>query len=161
MFAGRLTDRPIRLQIYDKFSNDPDFKLVDHAITSQEYRTLHQETKFCLCPHGAHAWSPRISEAVWYGCVPVILADYIDLPFSSIVPWSEMAVIIPERRVGELRDILVGIVEQTPERFKRMQELCWKNRKHLIWNNPSQPGDAFDIVMHELWKRRHFTRPSL
>lgn len=36
-----------------------------------------------------------------------------------------------------------------------MQYLGHEARKHLEWNNPPVPYDAFYMTLLELWERRH------
>ena len=38
-------------------------------------------------------------DALWFGCVPVIIADHYILPLSSLVDWSKIAIIINENQV--------------------------------------------------------------
>ncbi len=39
-------------------------------------------------------------DAVWFGCIPVIIADHYILPLSSIINWSTVAVTVKESQVG-------------------------------------------------------------
>ena len=56
-------------------------------------------TKFCLCPRGNKAWSPRLMDAVWFGCIPVVIADHYVLPLGSLVDWESIAVTVAEKQV--------------------------------------------------------------
>ena len=40
--------------------------------------------RFCLAPRGRAAWSVRFFEALWAGCVPVLLSDYYEVPFEAL-----------------------------------------------------------------------------
>ena len=39
-------------------------------------------------------------DALWFGCVPVLLADHYVPPLPSLVNWDELAITVPEREVG-------------------------------------------------------------
>ena len=56
-------------------------------------------TKFCLCPRGNKAWSPRLMDAVWFGCIPVVIADHYVLPLGDLVDWESIAVTVAEKQV--------------------------------------------------------------
>ena len=45
------------------------------------------------------AWSPRVMDAVWFGCIPVFLADHYHPPLHGLVDWDQLAVSVPEREV--------------------------------------------------------------
>ncbi len=38
-------------------------------------------------------------DAIWFGCVPVIIADYYILPLASIIDWNSVAIIVQESQV--------------------------------------------------------------
>jgi hypothetical protein len=55
--------------------------------------------------------SPRIVEAIYYECVPVIIADNFVLPFDDALNWSTFSVAVPERDIPKLKEILLAIPE--------------------------------------------------
>ena len=54
------------------------------------------QSVFCLVPRGQAAWSPRLDEAVYAGCIPVIIADGYDPPFSAVLNYSLFSVRVNE-----------------------------------------------------------------
>lgn len=68
-----------------------------------------KNSRFCLCPMGYEVNSPRIVEALYYECVPVIIADNFVLPLSDVLDWSAFAVVVAEKDVPDLKKILQGI----------------------------------------------------
>lgn len=147
--------RGIRPKIYEAFGDDPDFKLVRGYISDADYMTALKTSKFCLCPRGNKAWSPRLMDALWFGCVPVIVADHYVPPLQDLVAWGSIAVSVPERQVSSLKRILLSIPEQ---RTREMQLNIQKIYHHLTWNDPPQSFDAFHSVLYQLWQRRHVSR---
>jgi hypothetical protein len=83
--------------------NDPDVDIAftGHVSTSGYMKDL-SSSKFCLHMKGTRVVSPRLIEGIWFGCVPVILADNYDLPLSHILDWSKFAIIIPEADAAQL-----------------------------------------------------------
>ena len=65
-----------------------------------------------------------------HGCVPVIIADNIRLPFSEIVDWSSFSVKVREVDVrnGLLKKILRGITVESI----RFKQKALQNVKHLM-----------------------------
>lgn len=53
------------------------------------------EAVFCLAPRGLAAWSPRFDEALHAGCIPVLIADNYEPPFSRVLNYSSFSVILP------------------------------------------------------------------
>jgi hypothetical protein len=96
---------------------------------------------FCLCPLGWAPWSPRLVESVALGCVPVIIADGIRLPFSSAVNWADISLTVAEKDVGKLDKILQRVAATN---LTVIQKNLWdpKTRRALLFNNEIQQGDA-------------------
>ena len=75
-------------------------RVMQNVITCYFYvfRAL-KTTKFCLCPRGNKAWSPRLMDALWFGCIPVVIADHYVLPLGYLVDWESIAVTVAEKQV--------------------------------------------------------------
>lgn len=41
-------------------------------------------------------------DAVWFGCIPVFIADHYLLPLYDIIPWDTISVAVPESQVRPL-----------------------------------------------------------
>lgn len=48
-------------------------------------------------------------ESLWFGCVPVIIADHYVLPLDTFIDWKEAAVFVPESDIVKLLGILRGV----------------------------------------------------
>lgn len=55
--------------------------------------------KFCLCARGNKAWSPRLMDAIWFGCIPVLIADHYIPPLTDLLDWENISVVVPENQV--------------------------------------------------------------
>lgn len=88
-------------------------------------------------------------EAVIFGCIPVIIADDIVLPFAGLIPWNELGVFVEERDVPKLDAILTSI--PTSVILKKQMLLADSAiKKALLFPTPSQAGDAFHQVLNAL-----------
>lgn len=145
--SGRFYSKKVRTVILQKYGNDRRFYLKRHRFTGYQSEIL--RSTFCLCPLGWAPWSPRLVESVVLGCVPVIIADGINLPFSSAVPWSEISVTVAEKDVGKLGSILEKVAETN---LSTIQQKLWDPRitRALLFHDRTVEGDATWQVLHAL-----------
>ena len=126
------------------------------------YQSEIARSVFCLCPLGWAPWSPRIVESVALGCVPVIIADGIRLPFPSAVRWSEISVTVAEKDVGKLARILQRVAATN---LSDIQRNLWdpKTKQALLFNEKIQEGDATWQVLISLSEKlgRSYRRSSM
>ncbi|ESW22141.1 hypothetical protein PHAVU_005G130800 [Phaseolus vulgaris] len=145
--SGRFYSKRVRTQIWRKFNGDRRFYLQRHRFSG--YQLEIARSVFCLCPLGWAPWSPRLVESVALGCVPVIIADGIRLPFSSTVSWSEISLTVAERDVTKLGKILERVAATN---LSDIQRNLWdpRTRRALLFNNVMEHGDATWQVMVSL-----------
>jgi hypothetical protein len=136
-------------QYFDSVLRDkePDFQ-IQMGARSHTYEKDITGSKFCLCPEGWHAWTPRPYEAVLLGCVPVIVSDRIDLALTDIIDWSRVVVHIPIARTHDIPRILRGISDEAIweklEAGRRIWPLISHHRK---WGGVAQEAmlDALSL----------------
>lgn len=145
--SGRYYSKRVRTAILRKYGNDRRFYLRRHRFAG--YQSEIARSNFCLCPLGWAPWSPRLVESVALGCVPVIIADGIRLPFPSAVPWAEISLTVAEADVGKLGDILAHVAATN---LTTIQRKLWdpEVRKALLYYDSMQEGDATWQVMEAL-----------
>ena len=137
--------------IWENFKNDTLFDISsDHPATYYEDM---QRSIFCLCPLGWAPWSPRIVESVTFGCIPVIIADDIVLPFKDVIPWADIAVFVAEKDVTMIGNILKDIpMEEVTKKQRLLQDRTIKEA--LLFPRLSRGvGDAFHQVMNALARK--------
>ncbi|CAL1377461.1 unnamed protein product [Linum trigynum] len=157
-WAGHRNSR-IRVILARVWENDTELDISNNRISRATGHLVYQKrfykTKFCICPGGSQVNSARITDSIHYGCVPVILSNYYDLPFNDIIDWNKFAVVLKERDVYQLKQILKDIPH---EKFLELNKNVAKVQKHFQWNSPPVKYDAFHMVMYDLWLRRHVIR---
>ncbi|CAK7355310.1 unnamed protein product [Dovyalis caffra] len=150
------------LQNFYKGVPEFDFHFIDKmkkANVLDDYQNELYGNKFCICPRGKNqVGGVCLTESITFGCVPVILSDYYDLPFNDILDWNNFSVIIKEDNVPSLEKILEGIPE---DKYKKMLQNVLQVRKHFNWNSPPVKYGAFHMVMYELWLRRHTIKSAV
>ncbi|CAA7394749.1 unnamed protein product [Spirodela intermedia] len=148
-FAGAMNSR-VRQQLLVSWVNDSEI-FVNRGRLPTPYSEALLSSKFCLHAKGFEVNTARIGDAVFYGCVPVVLADQYELPFSDILDWRRFAVVVATVDIPLLKEILHGI---SPEEYEALHGNLLKVRKHFQWHLPARDYDVFHMVMYELWRRR-------
>ncbi|KAI8536441.1 hypothetical protein RHMOL_Rhmol10G0257400 [Rhododendron molle] len=154
-WAGHRNSK-IRVILARVWENDTELDItndrIDKAAGPLIYENKFYRTKFCICPGGSQVNSARITDSIHYGCIPVILSNYYDLPFNDILDWRKFSVILEENDVYRLKQILKDISDSE---FVALHENLVKVQKHFQLNSPPVKYDAFHMVMYDLWLRHH------
>ncbi|XP_062191383.1 probable glycosyltransferase At3g07620 isoform X2 [Phragmites australis] len=154
-FAGQMHGRvrPALLKYWG--GKDPDMRIysrLPQRITRRRNYVQHMKSsKYCICPMGYEVNSPRIVEAIYYECVPVIIADNFVLPFDNALNWSAFSVVVSERDVPKLKEILLAIPET---RYITMQSNVKRVQKHFLWHANPVKYDIFHMILHSIWFSR-------
>ncbi|WZZ50525.1 hypothetical protein YC2023_050632 [Brassica napus] len=150
--SGRFYSKRVRTEIWRSYGSDPRFYLQRQRFAG--YQSEIARSVFCLCPLGWAPWSPRLVESVALGCVPIIIADGIRLPFPSAVRWPDISLTVAERDVGKLGEILEHVAETNLSVIQKNLEDPSVKRA-LLFNVPPQEGDATWQVLEALSKKLH------
>ncbi|KAK6161865.1 hypothetical protein DH2020_001706 [Rehmannia glutinosa] len=121
-FAGRMHGslRPVLLNYWE--NKDPDMKIfgkMRKAKGQMSYVQYMKSSKYCICAKGFEVNSPRVVEAIFYECVPVIISDNFVPPFFETLNWESFAVFVLEKDIPNLKSILLSI---SKERYIEMQK---------------------------------------
>lgn len=54
-----------------------------------------RDCKYCLCPKGLSAYTSRLYESFFSGCIPVLLSDDFEPPFPREIVWDRAALWLP------------------------------------------------------------------
>lgn len=76
--------------MFQLFLNHPLFSM--HEGGSSNYVQEVRQSVFCLCPRGFAPWSQRLYDSIMLGCIPIIIADDIVLPFEDIIDYRQFSV---------------------------------------------------------------------
>ncbi|MED6156687.1 hypothetical protein PIB30_016622 [Stylosanthes scabra] len=150
-FAGGLHGpiRPILLEHWE--DKDEDMQVHKYLPKGVSYYTMLRKSKFCLCPSGYEVASPRVVEAIYTGCVPVLISDHYVPPFSDVLNWKAFSVEVPVKDIPRLKEILLSI---SPRQYIRMQRRVGQIRRHFEVHSPPKRFDVFHMILHSVWLRR-------
>ncbi|KAL0735478.1 hypothetical protein Bca4012_011688 [Brassica carinata] len=136
---------------------DPDMRIYGRmplgVASKMNYIEQMKSSKYCLCPKGHEVNSPRVVESIFYECVPVIISDNFVPPFFEVLDWSAFSVIVAEKDIPRLKDILMSIPE---EKYVKMQMAVRKAQRHFLWHAKPERYDLFHMVLHSIWHNRVF-----
>nr|XP_017219321.1 PREDICTED: probable glycosyltransferase At5g25310 isoform X2 [Daucus carota subsp. sativus] len=150
-FAGG-NHGPIRPILLNHWKNrDTTLPVFEYLPKGLDYYSFMLTSKFCLCPSGHEVASPRIVEAIYAECVPVILSKNYVLPFSDVLRWEAFSLEIPVSDIPRLKEILSEVPE---DKYVKLKEGLRQVRKHFVLNSPATRFDVFHMVLHSVWLRR-------
>ncbi|KAL2472067.1 Exostosin family protein [Abeliophyllum distichum] len=154
-YAGHMHGRvrPILSKYWS--DKDEDMKiygaLPNRVSRNMSYPEHMKSSKYCICPMGYEVNSPRIVEAIYYECVPVIIADNFVPAFNEVLDWNAFSVIVAEKDIPKLKEILLAIPLR---RYLTMQTNVKMLQKHFLWNAQPVRYDLFHFILHSLWNSR-------
>ncbi|KAK7316895.1 hypothetical protein RJT34_00683 [Clitoria ternatea] len=131
----------------------PEINLIKGKVTGLgvSYYTKLRSSKFCLCPSGYEVASPRITEAIFAECVPVLISDGYVPPFSDVLKWESFSVQVAVKDIPKIKRILMGISQK---QYLRMLRRVKQVQRHFVPNEPPKRFDVFHMIVHSIWLRR-------
>ncbi|KAF8408544.1 hypothetical protein HHK36_007700 [Tetracentron sinense] len=154
-FAGRMQNSQIRQELIATWANDTCMDIFPGNLPFP-YEEGFRRSKYCLHVKGYEVNTARISDAIHYGCIPVIVSNHYDLPFANVLDWSKFSVVISHADISLLKQILLSISRQLY--LSMYQNLC-QVRRHFKWHATPRGYDSFHMTAYQLWVRRGM--PSL
>ncbi|RDX78009.1 putative glycosyltransferase, partial [Mucuna pruriens] len=150
-FAGKMHGkiRPVLFQHWK--GKDKDVLVYENLPSGVSYNETMKKSKYCICPSGYEVASPRIVEAIYAQCVPVLISQQYVLPFSDVLNWDSFSIQISVSDVPKLKEILLGISE---DKYMMLQEGVKQVQRHFVVNYPPKRYDVFHMIIHSVWLRR-------
>ncbi|KAJ0051380.1 hypothetical protein Pint_01799 [Pistacia integerrima] len=150
-FVGRLHGH-IRYLLLEQWKNkDQDVQVYDQLPKGVSYYSMLRKSRFCLCPSGYEVASPRVVEAIYAECVPVLISDSYVPPFSDVLNWKSFSVQIAVKDIPNIKNILMGISQR---QYLRMQRRVKQVQRHFVVNESPKRFDVFHMTLHSIWLRR-------
>ncbi|EOY08067.1 Exostosin family protein, putative [Theobroma cacao] len=141
--------RPILFRHWEK--KDPAIRVHNYLPRRVPYYDLMRQSKYCLCPSGYEVASPRVVEALYNGCVPVLISKSYVPPFSDVLNWKMFSVMVSLEDIPNLKKILMSIPER---QYIKMQKRVVQVRRHFELHVTPKRFDVFHMILHSIWLRR-------
>lgn len=117
--------------LFKLLENEKDI-VIKHGAQSRESRRMATQgmhtSKFCLHPAGDTPSACRLFDAIVSLCVPVIVSDYIELPFEEVIDYRKVAVFVDSKSAVEPGYLVELLRSIKPERILEYQEEMKKVR---------------------------------
>ncbi|KAK9133479.1 hypothetical protein Scep_013007 [Stephania cephalantha] len=124
--------------------------VISHGTQSRESRRAASNgmhtSKFCLHPAGDTPSACRLFDAIVSLCVPVIVSDYVELPFEDVIDYSKIAIFVDTNKAvmpGYLVKLLRGV---SNERILGYQKELKKVKRYFEYDSPNG-------AVEEIWRQ--------
>ncbi|CAK9167171.1 unnamed protein product [Ilex paraguariensis] len=109
LFVGRLHDHIRYLLLKQWKGKDQDVQVFESLLDGLSYNSMLKKSRFCLCPSGYEVASPRVVEAIYAECIPVLISDGYVPPFSDVLNWKAFSIVVPVKDIHNIKKILMSI----------------------------------------------------
>lgn len=177
--------KDIVIEIVDRSSYA---KLIDATTgtTDEGYERLLAESIFAFVPRGDAHFSYRLLEVLSFGCIPIVIADDLVLPFDRLIDWTSVSVVVSESAIADIPSVLASmsgvrvtamqsavsdVYKQYFESMSKIVEALFDeielldssapNRKQCLDGGSSDPAITGDIdeILGRFRRRRGFSIP--
>uniref|UniRef100_UPI00358DE891 exostosin-1b-like n=1 Tax=Myxine glutinosa TaxID=7769 RepID=UPI00358DE891 len=131
---------------------DPRCEKDNAQYDRYEYGDLLHNASFCLVPRGRRLGSFRFLEALQAACIPVILSNGWQLPFSEVIDWKRAAVVADERLLLQIPTIVRSVDSN--------QILALRQQTQFLWNSYFSSIDKIVLTTLEIIRDRIFSQFS-
>jgi hypothetical protein len=110
------------------------------SLSAAEYSQRMGRADFCLMLRGDTASSKRLFSAISHGCIPVIISDWIPLPFEALLDYSQFTLRFSESAFHNVEALLTYLrIEVGPARKAALRRNLHMARSLLLYQ-PAEVG---------------------
>ncbi|KAK3579845.1 hypothetical protein CHS0354_015261 [Potamilus streckersoni] len=126
--------------------NDTRCEVDNKMYEEYDYKKLLYNATYCLVPRGRRLGSFRFLEALQAACVPVLLSNGWELPFSEVIDWNKAAIWGDERLLFQVPSIVRSL--------KHMDILDKRQQTQILWDTYFSSVDKIISTTLEILKDR-------
>ena len=138
----------VRMKLVALYQNDAEV-YVRRKVEPDEYVRRMLSARFCPVCGGFSQWTPRLAEALYYECVPVILSPSNLPPFGTVLDWSAFSVRLDptSTNLARLKGTIKGLDHALLLRGVRAAKAA------LTYRLDGYTGaDMLPLLLHEMWQ---------
>ncbi|KZO90886.1 glycosyltransferase family 47 protein [Calocera viscosa TUFC12733] len=83
-----------------------------------DYYTLLNDTIFCPVPDGVTGWMMHLEDAIYAGCIPVLIGHATQHPFWDMIDWGKISITVERRDLQWLEQVLLGFSMEYVEQIQ-------------------------------------------
>lgn len=115
----------MRDTLFQILENEKDV-IIKHGTQSRVSRRMATQgmhsSKFCLHPAGDTPSACRLFDAIVSLCIPVIVSDYIELPFEDLIDYKKIAIFIDTNNAVKPSFLVSELTKISEERIVQYQQ---------------------------------------
>jgi hypothetical protein len=133
-------------------------------LSQEEFYQKMSNSDFCLCPYGDGLWSPRLTESLAMGCIPVLFPFCHDfsncpeldstLPYFDFLDYATFSVILNVDSIPKLTQVLSKITQEERVMLRKNGQRAQPFFQHRVDGKYEQGTSTLDLFMFELWMRQ-------
>ncbi|GAB2281117.1 Probable arabinosyltransferase arad1 [Dionaea muscipula] len=147
----------IRDILFQILENEDDV-IMKHGAQSRESRRAATQgmhtSKFCLHPAGDTPSACRLFDAIVSLCVPVIVSDYVELPFEDVMDYNKIAIFVDSTSALKQGFLVKLLRTISTERILRYQEELKKVKHYFEYEDPNG-------TVREIWRQVSLRLPHI
>ncbi|XP_062188379.1 probable arabinosyltransferase ARAD1 [Phragmites australis] len=147
----------VRDALFQILENEEDV-IIKHGTQSRESRRAATQgmhsSKFCLHPAGDTPSACRLFDALVSLCVPVIVSDYIELPFEDVIDYSNISIFVETSKAVEPGFLTSLLRRVSAERIVEYQREIKKVKHYFVYEDPNGP-------VNEIWRQVSLKAPLI
>ncbi|CAL5412708.1 unnamed protein product [Camellia sinensis] len=132
--------------------------IIKHGAQSRESRREASQgmhtSKFCLHPAGDTPSACRLFDAIVSLCVPVIISDYIELPFEDVIDYRKIAVFVDSTSAVKPGYLIKLLRRVSTERILEFQLELKKVKRYFEYEDPNG-------TVNEIWRQVSLKLPLI
>jgi hypothetical protein len=135
-----------------------DVTFTTSAISAEEYERGLRSSVFCASMRGDTATSARLFASIQAGCIPVLISDWLPLPFESIIDYRKFTLRFPESIVHNTSQLIAHLRTYRAQQIHTMREALRVAKQMLIFPSVEAPVysllNPVSLTLVEMFLRR-------
>ncbi|KAL0292571.1 UNVERIFIED_CONTAM: putative arabinosyltransferase A [Sesamum calycinum] len=130
----------IRDLLFQVLENEEDV-IIKHGAQSRESRRIASRgmhtSRFCLHPAGDTPSACRLFDAIVSLCVPVIVSDYIELPFEDVIDYRKIAIFVDSNTAVRPGNLVKMLRRVSSEKILEFQKELKEVKRYFEYEDPN------------------------